>query len=86
MQLFSPQIRLSTTISLTFLQGSEPHQMGQISENSPQRSWICVPLAVVFRPVVYGEPTKSSLKFIRHKIHPMGLQCTWIQYDYKFLL
>jgi len=24
--------------------------------------------------VIYGEPTKSSLKFIRNKIHPKGLQ------------
>jgi len=24
--------------------------------------------------VIYGEPTKSSLKFIRNKIHPTGLQ------------
>jgi len=28
MQLFLLQIRLSTSISLTFLQGSEPHRMG----------------------------------------------------------
>ena len=26
--------------------------------------------------VIYGEPTKSSLKFIRNKIHPTGLQWT----------
>ena len=26
--------------------------------------------------VIYGEPTKSSLKFIRNKIHPTGLQCS----------
>jgi len=25
--------------------------------------------------VIYGEPTKLSLKFIRNKIHPTGLQC-----------
>ena len=48
MQRFSPQIRHSTTISLTFLQGSEPHRIGQISESSLQRGWLCVYLALVF--------------------------------------
>jgi len=48
MQLFSPQIRPSTTISLTLLQDSETHRMGKTSESSPQRGEICVYFALVF--------------------------------------
>jgi len=33
MQLFSPRIRLSDSISSALLQGSEPHQMGPTSES-----------------------------------------------------
>jgi len=35
MQLFSPQIRLSTTITLTFLQGSVPPEWGKSVKVAP---------------------------------------------------
>jgi len=72
MQLFSSQIRPSTTISLTFLQGSEPHRTGKSVKVAPKEvkfasAWLGL------HSVMYAEPTKSSLKFIRNKIHPTGL-------------
>jgi len=73
MQLVSSRIRLSNRISLAIWRVVNLVEWGKSVKVAPNEVKTCVYLTRL-HSVIYGEPPKSSLKFISNKIHPTGLE------------